>query len=68
MSDCRFGVSPVNYPDPDPDTVAAHTCSVSAGQETEPNWEGSEYFCFKLVGYDGLIKLERFGEFCMYSF
>ena len=21
MSDCRFGVSPVNYPDPDPDPV-----------------------------------------------
>ena len=21
MSDCRFGVSPVNYPDPDPDCV-----------------------------------------------
>ena len=21
MSDCRFGVSPVNYPDPDPDTL-----------------------------------------------
>ena len=21
MSDCRFGVSPVNYPDPDPDHV-----------------------------------------------
>ena len=21
MSDCRFGVSPVNYPDPDPDKV-----------------------------------------------
>ena len=21
MSDCRFGVSPVNYPDPDPDRV-----------------------------------------------
>ena len=20
MSDCRFGVSPVNYPDPDPDS------------------------------------------------
>ena len=19
MSDCRFGVSPINYPDPDPD-------------------------------------------------
>ena len=27
MSDCRFGVSPVNYPDPDPDihlSVLAH--------------------------------------------
>ena len=22
MSDCRFGVSPVNYPDPDPDSLA----------------------------------------------
>ena len=21
MSDCRFGVSPVNYPDPDPDHI-----------------------------------------------
>ena len=21
MSDCRFGVSPVNYPDPDPDDL-----------------------------------------------
>ena len=21
MSDCRFGVSPVNYPDPDPDFI-----------------------------------------------
>ena len=21
MSDCRFGVSPVNYPDPDPENV-----------------------------------------------
>ena len=24
MSDCRFGVSPVNYPDPDPDTEHCH--------------------------------------------
>ena len=21
MSDCRFGVSPVNYPDPDPEVI-----------------------------------------------
>ena len=26
MSDCRFGVSPVNYPDPDP--LQTHTCQV----------------------------------------
>ena len=24
MSDCRFGVSPVNYPDPDPDPDAMY--------------------------------------------
>ena len=24
MSDCRFGVSPVNYPDPDPDPDTQH--------------------------------------------
>ena len=26
------------------------------GDSAEPNWEESEYFCFKLVGYDGLLK------------
>ena len=25
MSDCRFGVSPVNYPDPDPDHKFSHS-------------------------------------------
>ena len=25
MSDCRFGVSPVNYPDPDPDRLEVIT-------------------------------------------
>ena len=24
MSDCRFGVSPVNYPDPDPEGIFLH--------------------------------------------
>ena len=23
MSDCRYGVSPVNYPDPDPDLIVS---------------------------------------------
>ena len=27
MSDCRYGVSPVNYPDPDPD-ARPKSCSV----------------------------------------
>ena len=27
MSDCRFGVSPVNYPDPDPETEIIVTCT-----------------------------------------
>ena len=26
MSDCRFGVSPVNYPDPDPDPALFMPC------------------------------------------
>ena len=26
MSDCRFGVSPVNYPDPDPDAQLLSDC------------------------------------------
>ena len=27
MSDCRFGVSPVNYPNPDPDRKLRKACS-----------------------------------------
>ena len=29
MSDCRFGVSPVNYPDPDPDKKATFMLRLS---------------------------------------
>ena len=29
MNDCRFGVSPVNYPDPDPDIYFVYAHSVS---------------------------------------
>ena len=28
MSDCRFGVSPVNYPDPDPDRKMFALCNL----------------------------------------
>ena len=30
MSDCRFGVSPVNYPDPDPDDRRADSHCLTA--------------------------------------
>ena len=30
MSDCRFGVSPVNYPDPDPDGAKSRLKTVFA--------------------------------------
>ena len=34
MIDCRFGVSPVNYPDPDPDPEIIYQClQVSLGNK-----------------------------------
>ena len=32
MSDCRFGVSPVNYPDPDPDPDSEHSPRLFRGE------------------------------------
>ena len=34
MSDCRFGVSPVNYPDPDPDPDTQHALRPFIDSET----------------------------------
>ena len=34
MSDCRFGVSPVNYPDPDPGS-GTKVCSRGLGHMTK---------------------------------
>ena len=36
MSDCRFGVSPVNYPDPDPDAFIMQMLPPA------PIWKGSK--------------------------
>ena len=33
MSDCRFGVSPVNYPDPDPDPVDNAICKAEVANK-----------------------------------
>ena len=41
MSDCRFGVSPVNYPDPDPGLCTADTVEV----ETYLVNDKCEIFC-----------------------
>ena len=36
MSDCRFGVSPVNYPDPDPAYSLSHFIEIKYSlEETE---------------------------------
>ena len=34
MSDCRFGVSPINYPDPDPESLMAELHTVSSFNAT----------------------------------
>ena len=37
MSDCRFGVSPVNYPDPDPDDdLPKQTWTISVPEHSAP--------------------------------
>ena len=40
MSDCRFGVSPVNYPDPDPDP------DPDAQADLSLRWAHSHFVCF----------------------
>ena len=35
MSDCRFGVSPVNYPDPDPETETDVHVSIRRFPQTD---------------------------------
>ena len=35
MSDCRFGVSPVNYPDPDPDPLTIIMSPQSCKEESQ---------------------------------
>ena len=38
MSDCRFGVSPVNYPDPDPEkTDDIETWYAASGAQVLPS-------------------------------
>ena len=38
MSDCRFGVSPVNYPDPDPDFIWKKYFKSHSIRYWEPDW------------------------------
>ena len=49
MSDCRFGVSPVNYPDPDPDPVK-HNTLILFGQTVQSLVKcGSCHCIFRLL-------------------
>ena len=38
MSDCHFGVSPVNYPDPDPEVKNPVSLSKNTGKYTLHGW------------------------------
>ena len=38
MSDCRFGVSPVNYPDPDPDPEHTPSNPIGFPQHLPSSW------------------------------
>ena len=37
MSDCRFGVSPVNYPDPDPESLSGWGIGGGGGGDPPTN-------------------------------
>ena len=62
MSDCRFGVSPVNYPDPDPDAPGLILNNFTARSNLVPCaivWEKGKTMDFSetIVVYD--IKVDR---------
>ena len=46
MSDCRFGVSPVNYPDPDPDSSLRKALAVNGMNSTFPDRWSFSYLKF----------------------
>ena len=49
MSDCRFGVSPVNYPDPDPEGLG-YLCSENKGADQLRNYRASDlHLCFHIM-------------------
>ena len=56
MSDCRFGVSPVNYPDPDPDPDPDTTATAFSSRSFQ-TWVISALSRFGL----GRFGLSRFG-------
>ena len=53
MSDCRFGVSPVNYPDPDPELP--NTSKTIASDVTSDNFPSS--ILHKLVNNENQVNI-----------
>ena len=58
MSDCRFGVSPVNYPDPDPDSCASvnnnKKCAIGRSENERKSVLWGKMFIF-VVAYMNMI-------------
>ena len=52
MSDCRFGVSPVNYPDPDPDPESRGTFRQKARSLAPVNG----WACAVEICHDGMLE------------
>ena len=61
MSDCRFGVSPVNYPDPDPEgrDVNKHTDTLKVNSFTNTSIN-----CTKITFNGRLVKISKL-QFCV---
>ena len=73
MNDCRFGVSPVNYPDPDP-VVKVSACNVFSFCNIKQCGSTSEsatlafYFSLAVYGLTGTnFDFTNFGRYCSKS-
>ena len=62
MSDCRFGVSPVNYPDPDPDEKMCLMSYANNKGADQPAHSRSLISAFVVRYLDSIISLDSIAE------
>ena len=63
MSDCRFGVSPVNYPDPDPDTFPDQNPETDYKNESTKAVSTLSLFQLLVISQDNHITLVFYPAF-----